>query len=193
MLSGFVVSIGRSGQQHSLTTGNQFRKMKTICSTTAPTGEGSNGENAPVRKRRKRVTPSVKTRGHKTVVKAAAASPKVAEATEPKALAGSKPPVSKDAFSGKRFEDLALSLPLKKAILDGLGYVHTTEVQASSLPISLNGKDVLVKAKVRLQNAPRTLPTSDCSISRKYSPRFSLPADIFYLHSFSLDDLFTPS
>ncbi|CAM0943340.1 unnamed protein product [Alopecurus aequalis] len=49
-------------------------------------------------------------------------------------------------FTNKRFDEFAISPLTVKALTDA-GYVQTTVVQEAALPIVLEGKDVLVKAK----------------------------------------------
>ncbi|KAE8779854.1 DEAD-box ATP-dependent RNA helicase 48-like [Hordeum vulgare] len=49
-------------------------------------------------------------------------------------------------FTNKRFDECGISPLTVKALTDA-GYIHTTVVQEAALPICLEGKDVLVKAK----------------------------------------------
>jgi ATP-dependent RNA helicase DDX18/HAS1 len=53
---------------------------------------------------------------------------------------------SEKYFSQLEFKDLPISEQTMKAI-DGLGFKKCTEIQARSIPHSLNGRDVLGAAK----------------------------------------------
>ena len=58
----------------------------------------------------------------------------------------SSAPLSADALSGRSFNELPLS-PRLKATLKQLDYLIMTPIQAASLPIALDGHDLIAQAK----------------------------------------------
>ncbi|CAD7702121.1 unnamed protein product [Ostreobium quekettii] len=54
---------------------------------------------------------------------------------------------TRSALTSVRFADLGISAPLLRAITEVFGYEEATEVQAESIPVSMTGRDLLVKAK----------------------------------------------
>uniref|UniRef100_A0A0E0K750 ATP-dependent RNA helicase n=2 Tax=Oryza punctata TaxID=4537 RepID=A0A0E0K750_ORYPU len=84
-------------------------------------------------------------------------------------------------FTNKRFDECGISLLTVKALTDA-GYVQTTVVQETALPMCLEGKDVLVKAKTGTgKSAAFLLPAIESVLNamkshtnHRVSPIFSL-------------------
>ncbi|CAO2046956.1 unnamed protein product [Urochloa humidicola] len=84
-------------------------------------------------------------------------------------------------LTSKRFDECGIS-PLTVKALTNAGYVHTTVVQEAALPICLEGKDVLVKAKTGTgKSAAFLLPAIESVLNgmksntnRRVSPIFAL-------------------